>query len=162
MQHMENHNRCNFTDEVRECLISLLVPLVIQNKIAPKTTLICNPKLLFAFYLHREIKPVWVSKNGLKSKAEVLIKTIIEAEHEGLDSETYHQQNILNLVSDIALSIKLHTPEHAKIAELDLLLTDAFFSYGFHLSEGVVDPYSNKQNWYIKKPRKKTGKVFQH
>ena len=162
MQHMENHNRFNFTDEVRECLISLLGSLVIQNKIAPKTTLICNPKLLLAFYLHREVKPVWVSKNGLKSKAKVLIKTIIEAEHEGLDSETYHQKNILNLVSDITLSIISHTPEHAKIAELDLLLTDAFFSYGFHLSEGVVDPYSNKQNWYIKKPRKKTGKVFQY
>ncbi|MFO7972906.1 MAG: L,D-transpeptidase family protein [Desulfobacterales bacterium] len=160
MQHTENHNRFNFTDEVRECLISLLGSLIIQNKIDPKTTLICNPTLLLAFYLHREVKPVWVAKDGLKTKAIVLIKTIIEAEHEGLHSETYHQKDILSLVSDITLSIISHTPEHAKIAELELLLTDAFFSYGFHLSEGIVDPYSNHLNWYIKKTKRKLGKIF--
>jgi hypothetical protein len=120
MQNMENHNRSNFTDEVRECLISLLGSLIIQNKIDPKNTLICNPKLLLAFYLHREVKPVWVAKDGLKTKVIVLIKTIIDAEHEGLHSETYHQKDILKLVSDITLSIISHTPEHAKIAELGI------------------------------------------
>ncbi|RZB31253.1 MAG: L,D-transpeptidase YcbB [Desulfobacteraceae bacterium Eth-SRB2] len=161
MQHMENHNRFNFTDEVRECLISLLGYLVIQNKIDPKTTLICNPKLLLAFYLHREVKPVWVFKNGLKSKAEVLIKTIIEADHEGLDSETYHRKNILTLLTDIKSNLLSDMPKPEKLAELDILLADAFFSYAFHLSEGVVDPYSNNLNWYIKKPRRKLGKIFQ-
>ncbi len=161
MQNIETNNFCNFTDEVRECLISRLSSLIIRNKIDSKITVICNPKLLFAFYLHREVKPVWVSKDGLNNTAEILIKTIIEAEHEGLDSETYHQKDILNLVSDIKLSIISYTPEPAKLAELDLLLTDAFFSYGFHLSEGIVDPYSNKLNWYIKKPKRKLGKIFQ-
>jgi len=161
MQNIKTNNCCNFTDEVRECMISRLSSLIIRNKIGSKITLICNPKLLFAFYLHREVKPVWVTKDGLNNTSEILINTIIEAEHEGLDSETYHQKNILNLVSDIKLSIMSHTPEPAKIAELDLLLTDAFFSYGFHLSEGIVDPYSNKLNWYVKKPKKKLGKIFQ-
>jgi murein L,D-transpeptidase YcbB/YkuD len=162
MQHIETNNFCNFTDGVRECLISKLSSLIIRNKIDCKITLICNPKLLFSFYLHRKVKPVWVSKDGLNNTAEILINTIIEAEHEGLDSETYHQKNILTLLTDIKFSLLSNIPEPSNLAELDILLTDAFFSYGFHLSEGVVDPYSNKQNWYIKKPRKKIGKVFQH
>jgi murein L,D-transpeptidase YcbB/YkuD len=161
MQDIRTKNCYNFKNEVRDCLISRLVTLLFKNKIDPNTTLICNPRLLFTFYLHREVNPVWVSKNGLKSEAEVLIKTIIDAHHEGLDPETYHQKDILNLVSDIKLSIMSHTPEPAKFAEFDLLLTDTFFSYGFHLSEGIVDPYSSKLNWHIKKANKKLGKIFQ-
>jgi len=161
MQHMENNNCFNFTDEVRECLISLLGSLIIQNKIDPNATLICNPKLLLDFYLHRELKPVWVSKNGLKSKSEVLIKTIIEAEHEGLDSKTYHRKNILTLLTDINSGLLSDMPKPAKLAELDILLADAFFSYAFHLSEGIVDPSSKHLRWYIKKPKRELGKIFQ-
>ena len=161
MQNIKTNNCCNLIDEVRECLISKLASLIIKNKIDSKTTLICNPKLLLAFYLHREVKPVWVTKDGLNNKAEVLIKIIIEADHEGLDSETYHQKDILTLLTDIKFSLVSDTPEPAKLAELDLLLTDAFFSYGFHLSEGIVDPYSKNLNWYINKPKRRLGNIFQ-
>jgi len=65
------------------------------------------------------------------------------------------------LLTDIKLSIVVDTPEPARFAELDLLLTDAFFSYGFHLSEGTVDPYSNNFDWYIKKPKKNLAKILQ-
>ncbi|RZB38139.1 MAG: L,D-transpeptidase YcbB [Desulfobacteraceae bacterium Eth-SRB2] len=161
MQNIKTNNCCNLIDEVRECLISKLASLIIKNKIDSKTTLICNPKLLLAFYLHREVKPVWVTKDGLNNKAEVLIKIIIEADHEGLDSETYHQKDILTLLTDIKFSMVSDTPDPAKLAELDLLLTDAFFSYGFHLSEGIVDPYSKNLNWYINKPKRRLGNIFQ-
>ncbi len=161
MQNIETNNCCNFTDEVRECLISCLASLIIKNKMDSKNTIICNPELLLAFYLHREVKPVWVTKNGLNNKAVVLIKTIIEADHEGLYSENYHQENILSLLTDIKFNLLSNTPEPAKLAELDILLTDAFFSYAFHLSEGIVDPYSNNLNWYIKKPKRKLKKIFQ-
>ena len=65
------------------------------------------------------------------------------------------------MLTDIKLSIVLDTPEPARFAELELLLTDAFFSYGFHLSEGTVDPYSNNFDWYIKKPKKNLAKILQ-
>lgn len=161
MQNIETYNFCNFTDEVRDCLISRLSSLIIQNKIDPKTTMICNPRLLLAFYLHREVKPVWVSKDGLNNKAVILIQTIIETDHEGLDSEIYHRENILTLLTDIKYSRLSDMPEPAKLVELDILLTDAFLSYAFHLSEGIVDPYSNNLNWYIKKPKRKLEKIFQ-
>jgi hypothetical protein len=149
-QNIASNNCYGFIDEVRECMISLLRHLTIGNKTDCDITITCNPKLLSAFYLHRGVKPVWVTEDGLNSTSEILINTINDATHEGLDSENYHQKDILKLVSDIKLSIMSHTPEPAILAELDLLLTDAFFSFGFHLSEGMVDPYSNKLNWYIK------------
>ncbi len=161
MQNIQPGNGCNVTDTVRECLISQLTSLTIKNKIDSKTNLVCNPELLLDFYLHREAKPVWVTENGLNKKAEILLKTIIDADHEGLDSGTYHQKDILSLLTDIKLAILMDANESEQLAELDLLLSDAFFSFGFHLSEGTVDPYSNNFSWYIKKPKKDLTKIFQ-
>ncbi len=157
----KNNRETSFTDKVREYLITRLSSLTIKNKLDSKTNLICNPGLLLYFYLNREVRPVWVTQEGLNNKAEILIKTIQEADHEGLNIETYHQDDISTLLTDIKLSIVVDTPEPAKFAELDLLLTDAFYSYGFHLSEGTVDPYSNNFDWYIKKPKKNLAKILQ-
>jgi len=160
MQNIETDNAGKFIDKVRDYLICRLTSLKIKNKTDSKIHLICNPKLLLDFYLHREVKPVWVTKDGLNNKAEVFINAIVQAEHEGLNSETYHQENILTLLTQIKLGIAKDTDESEKLAELDLLLSDAFFSFGSHLSEGIVDPYYNNFNWYIKKPRKNLTKIF--
>ena len=160
-ENIQTGNDFNVTDNVRTYLLSRLTSLTIKNKIDSKTNLICNSALLFDFYLHRKIKPVWVTKDGLSNKAEVFIKTIIEADHEGLNSATYHRDDILTLLADIELNSVLDAFEPAKFAELELLLTDAFFSYGFHLSEGMVEPNSNNFDWHIKKPKKNLLKILQ-
>ena len=160
-QNIQTGNGSNVTDKVREHLISRLTSLTIKNKIDSKTNLICNIELLFDFYLYRKIKPVWVTKDGLSNKAEVFIKTIIEADHEGLNSATYHRDDILTLLADIELNSVLDAFEPAKFAELELLLTDAFFSYGFHLSEGMVEPNPTNFDWHIKKPKKNLLKILQ-
>jgi murein L,D-transpeptidase YcbB/YkuD len=160
-QNIETGNAGNIIAKIRECLISRLTSLKIKNKIDSKTRLICNPELILDFYVHREFKPVWVTKEGLNNKTKVFINTIIEAGHEGLNSEAYHGENIMTLLTDIKLGIAKNTHEFDKLAELDLLLSDAFFSFGSHLSEGIVDPYSNNLNWHIKKPKKNLIKIFQ-
>ena len=160
-QNTKTGNAGDVTDKVRECLISRLTSLKIKNNIDSKTRLICHPKLIFDFYVHREFKPVWVTKGGVNTNATVFIDTIIEADYEGLNSEAYHREDIMTLLTDIKLGIAKDTHESEKLTELDLLLTDAFFSFGFHLSEGIVDPYSNNLNWYIKKPKKNLTKIFQ-
>ncbi|MGB2929942.1 MAG: hypothetical protein WBB70_13620, partial [Desulfobacterales bacterium] len=99
MQNTEIGNACNFTDKVRNYLISRLTSLKIKNKIDSKLHLICNPNLLLDFYLHRGVKPVWVTKDGLNNKAEIFINAIVQADHEGLDSEIYHQEDILTLLT---------------------------------------------------------------
>jgi len=161
VQNTEIGNACDFTDKVRNYLISRLTSLKIKNKIDSKLHLICNPNLLLDFYLHRGVKPVWVTKDGLSNKAEIFINTIVQADHEGLNPEIYHQEDISTLLIQIKLGIAKDTGESEKLAELDLLLSDAFFSFGSHLSEGIVDPFSNNLNWYVKKPRKNLTKIFQ-
>ena len=160
-QNIKTGTAGNVTDKVSEWLISRLTSLKI-NKIDSNTLLICDPELIYDFYVHREFKPVWVTKEGLNTNATVFINIINEADHEGLNSEAYHREDIMILLTHIKLSIANDTHEAEKLSELDLLLTDAFFSFGFHLSEGIVDPYSNNFNWYIKKSKKNLTKIFQN
>jgi L,D-transpeptidase YcbB len=160
-QNLQTGNGCNITDNIREYLISLLTSLANKNKSDFKINLICNPELLFDFYLHRNNQPVWVTKDGLSKKAGVFIKTIIEADHEGLDSSTYHRDDISALQTNVEFNSLLHGVEPAKSAELELLLTDAFFLYGFHLSEGMVEPNPTDFDWHIKKPKKNLLKTLQ-
>lgn len=161
VQNLQTKSGCDFTDMVRKYLMFRFTSLTIENKTDAKTNLICNPEFLFDFYLHREMKPLWVSKRGLNTPAEVLLKTLIEADYEGLESATYHRNNILKLLKDVEHKRLTQPPDHEKLAELELLLTDAFFSYGFHLSEGMVEPNSNNFDWHIKKPKKNLLRVFQ-
>jgi murein L,D-transpeptidase YcbB/YkuD len=161
-QNIKTEPAGNVTDKVSKWLISRLTSLKIKNKIDSKTLLICDPELIYDFYVHREFKPVWVTKEGLNTNATVFIDIIFEADHEGLNSEAYHRKDIMSLLTHIKLSIAKDTHEAEKLSELDLLLTDAFFSFGFHLSEGIVGPYSNNFNWYIKKSKKNLTKIFQN
>ncbi len=161
VKHRETHKGSNFTDPVRERLRSRLASLTLRNKIELKTHLICNPALLLNFYLYREFEPVWVTEEGLNAKAEVLIETIRKADLEGLDSKTYHRDDIFTLLTDIEHSSAMDMFEPARFAELELLLTDALFSYGFNLSEGIVEPNSSNFDWYIEKPKKDIPKILQ-
>jgi len=160
-QNIQIGDGINVADKVREYLISQLASLKIKNKSDAKINLICNPEFLFDFYLHRNIQPVWVTKDGLNHKANVFIKTIIEADHEGLYPSTYHRHDILTLLANVELYSVLDAFEPATYAKLDLLLTDAFFSFGFHLSEGIVEPNPTAFDWYIKKPKKNLLKILQ-
>ena len=161
MPNIKTGNAKNETDRLRECLISRLTSMNIRNKIDDETRLICNPELIFDFYVHRDFKPVWVTTGKVNTNATVFINTIIEADREGLNSESYHQEDVMTLLTDIKLSTGKHIYEYEKLTELELLLSDAFFSFGFQISEGIVDPYSNDFNWYIEKPKRNLIKMFQ-
>jgi murein L,D-transpeptidase YcbB/YkuD len=160
-QNILTNDDCNVIDKVREYLISQLISLRIKNKLDSKTNLICNPEFLLDFYLRQNNHPVWVNQDGLIKKANIFIKTIIEADHEGLDPSTYHRDDILTLLTNIELNSILDAFEPAKYAKLELLLTDAFLSYGFHLSEGMVEPNPTDFDWHIKKPKKNLLKILQ-
>ncbi len=151
----------SFTDSVRDHLRSRLADLHQRGKTELKTHLICNPALLLDFYGRRKIQPAWMTGDRLNTKAEVLIETIGRADREGLDANTYHRDDIFTLLTDIEHSTVMDMSEPAKFAELELLLTDALFSYGFNVSEGIVEPNSSNFDWYIEKPKKDIPKILQ-
>jgi murein L,D-transpeptidase YcbB/YkuD len=161
VQRTENQHGSRFTDSVREYLRSRLAGLPLRSKTELNADLICNPALLLDFYVRREIRPVWVAGDRLNPKAEVFIETIARADQEGLDANAYHRDDIFTLLTDIEHSTFMDRARPAKFAELELLLTDALFSYGFNVSEGIVEPNSGNFGWYIEKPKKDIPKILQ-
>jgi murein L,D-transpeptidase YcbB/YkuD len=148
-------------DTVPEYLKSRLASLVIRHITDFKTKLNCDPEFLFYFYLHREFKPVWINNEGLNKKGEDFIGMVLKADYEGLNAANYHRIDILTLLSHNELNSIYGTFEPEKFAELELLLTDAFFSYGYHLSEGMINPNSYDFDWHIKKPKINLLKTLQ-
>jgi len=151
-----------FPKKVSRLLTTMLATLETRGKKDLRLELLCSPELLRNFYLHRNYEPVWVTQKGVRWNTEVFFRAICNADQQGLSDEAYHQNRISVLMTDIRLSvITAGTLELEKLAELDLLFTDAFFSYGFHLSEGLIDPDSGNFEWYVKKTRKNLIEILQ-
>jgi L,D-transpeptidase YcbB len=160
-QNIHTDSGFNVNDTVPEYLKSRLASLVIRHITDFKTKLNCDPEFLFYFYLHREFKPVWINNEGLNKKGEDFIGMVLKADYEGLNAANYHRNDILTLLSHNELNSIYGTFEPEKFAELELLLTDAFFSYGYHLSEGMINPNSYDFDWHIKKPKINLLKTLQ-
>jgi murein L,D-transpeptidase YcbB/YkuD len=77
---------------------------------------------------------------------------IVEAEQEGLRSEDYHSQAIVDLLKEVRQHYRtfLHI-DPARLVDLDLLLTDAFLLYGTHLLFGRVNPETIQAQWYTER-----------
>jgi murein L,D-transpeptidase YcbB/YkuD len=72
-------------------------------------------------------------------------------DHDGLRPSDYHLANIEGLLAQLDLNGELGRPLDANIlADLDLLLTDAFFLCGSHLLTGHVNPETIQSEWLIK------------
>ncbi|HMK50307.1 MAG TPA: L,D-transpeptidase family protein, partial [Thermodesulfovibrionales bacterium] len=76
-----------------------------------------------------------------------LMSAIKEAYGDGLTPDYYHLGLIKSLVN--RTERKLSTPAH--MADLDILLTDAFITLGCHLSGGCVNPVTIESEWFAKR-----------
>ena len=93
--------------------------------------------LLQKFYETRESRPVWLKGDSPTSLAKNLVGAINLSTKEGLSPNLYRIEEIRKLMED-----------KSDPAELELLLTDAFFSMGFHYSYGAVDPDTLRIRWF--------------
>lgn len=91
------------------------------------------------FYERRGFQPTWVTSEGPTALADSLIAAIAGAEREGLRPADYHLPRIRSL---LATGTAPYT-----LVDLDLLLTDAFLTYGSHLVSGRVDPVAMHPEW---------------
>jgi murein L,D-transpeptidase YcbB/YkuD len=95
-------------------------------------------------YVANDYYPVWVDIKGPLPKALVLRDTLQNAAAEGLDPQVYR----------VAIIDKLwpsRLPE--KMAQLELLLTDALLAYSVDVSYGRYDPKEVDPLWQITRPR---------
>lgn len=117
--------------------------------------------LLEDFYKKRNYQPVWVSVDGPSAKVEYLIDTIREADLEGLVPAYYHLQTIITLQREVLENRgKKAEPFTNTLADLELLLTDAYLLLGCHFSAGCVNPNTIEAEWFAKPREVDVTSVF--
>ena len=154
--------------KVRNTLLNYIETLCLKKQEKPVHSLHCDPAWLRYFYSFESRKPNWVDKTGLTARAKTLIEIIASAEYSGLDPDTYHFQEIIALLNKEYWLQEISPPNSVTgtvlsiedAAKLELLLTDAFFSFGLHLSEGMINPDSFDLDWHIQKQRKNLADVY--
>lgn len=102
------------------------------------------------FYEERDFAEAW-SKNGKLTKlGEELKFEIGESKYDGLNPEDYHVADIEVLFQAISdQKGKLKAKPFAELADLDLMLTDAFFQLARDLEIGKIDPSTLKAEWEL-------------
>ncbi len=108
------------------------------------------------FYDSRGFAEAWSKDGILLETAYELRFEIKQAKFDGLNPENYH----LGLIESFFQSFEANKKsgianEVMDVADLDLLLTDAYFLLASHLEVGKVDPSKLKSAWEInRKPQK--------
>ena len=108
---------------------------------------IYSSALVENFYKARNYQPAW-SQDGHLLQTEALIMAIEEAYGDGLTPDYYHLGPIRSLVDKVR---KEASPDPARLADLDIILTDAFLTLGCHLSAGCVNPVTIEAEWFAKR-----------
>ncbi len=104
--------------------------------------------LLPRFYENRGYEPAWTNQTGPLPLADSLLLALKSAEQEGLHSEVYHLAKIEDILSNIKIVQKnVYTVPPRLIADLELLLTDAYLIYGAHLLAGRINPETLTSEW---------------
>ena len=106
--------------------------------------------LLLQFYEGRGFRPAWSDDYGPSPDVEDFLEVIRSAYHEGLNPQDYHLNKIEAALSDLyASEIELGIYDVAKLADLDLMVTQAFFLYASHLVNGRVDHRNIYPDWVV-------------
>lgn len=107
------------------------------------------------FYTDAQCRPVWSNGQGVEAQALYLLHAIQQAEGEGLESSdpVYNLASIWSLMGLIKSDVS-YKNNPAVLAQLDILLTDAYLMLGKHLYHGVLSREDAPERWKIaaKKP----------
>lgn len=139
------------SDQVSELLRDRIGFTMGQQKIVCGLEPLFGSSVLPRFYSHRDFRPAWIADGGPGPLAKRLVESIRQADDDGLRPDAYHLKRIEELMTETQFELTTNQPKHPeKLADLDLLLTDAFLLFGSHLSNGCVNPETIRSEWLIK------------
>jgi len=111
---------------------------------------VCSKTALGAFYSRRGYKPIWISNGKPNEAAGELVASLGLAERHGLSGLDYHHACLSQWLK--APFAKLSPSKRAReLAELEVMLSDAFVNFADHLANGKVDPVSVYPHWGVEK-----------
>jgi murein L,D-transpeptidase YcbB/YkuD len=113
---------------------------------------------VYPFYAQRNFDPIWSEAGRLTELAYEFRFELRQSKYDGLQPTSYH----LGLIDAFVATVE--KKEAAKeillpkeLAELDLLLTDAFFALAEDLELGKVNPEKLQARWSIPRKRNALG-----
>lgn len=110
--------------------------------------------MLETFYKRHAFEPAWVLNDMRLLQAYYLIEAIEAAYLEGLTPDHYHLRPVKALLIEVQENISKKAPQDpTTLADLDVLLTDAFLLLGCHFSAGCVNPVTIEAEWFTKRGR---------
>jgi murein L,D-transpeptidase YcbB/YkuD len=138
----------SLSEEVRESLRVRLEAAGVPPRITVGGELIYASVTLPLFYERRTYEPAWSDNSGPLPQAEALVSAIRQADRQGLTPEDYHLARIEATLRELRQNQENGKPlDPRRLVDLDLLLTDAFLIYGFHLLAGRVNPETIDPEW---------------
>lgn len=109
---------------------------------------------LIEFYGGRQFAPLWLDEHGLNDLGKALPGQLAESRLQGLSPEDYHLSCINAMVTGLNSRLQQQKPLNpSEMADLDILMTDAFMTYASHLAGGKVDPVSFDRLWFSQKEK---------
>ncbi len=93
---------------------------------------------LEAYYRGRQHEPVWVGDRGVLPAAAALVAAVQAADRHGLDPRDYHRD---------ALAARLGATGAGDLADLEVLLTDAYLRYSAELRGGRASARPADPSW---------------
>jgi murein L,D-transpeptidase YcbB/YkuD len=113
---------------------------------------ICGSDILPGFYRARDFRPAWTDNGLVFANAVSMLDALRLVAADGLDPENYHLAALDSLLAEIKMAQKKRgrpvRPE--TLADLEMLLTDAFLLCGSHLIHGQVNPETLQSEWFVK------------
>ncbi len=108
------------------------------------------------FYVNRNFEEIW-SKNGILTELAYEMRfEIYQSQFDGLNPKSYNIEIIELFFLTFESNKKSRIVNNpGDVADLDLLLSDAFFYLSRHLELGKIDPASLKSHWEITSKTKK-------
>jgi L,D-transpeptidase YcbB len=103
---------------------------------------------LARFYELRNFQPAWIVQGLPTEQVSALLIALSAAEQHGLHPENYHVKTIDDKLETLKEIEQVNPdPDIHIAADLDLLLTDSFLTYGSHLLAGQVNPETFDPEW---------------
>jgi murein L,D-transpeptidase YcbB/YkuD len=140
----------NLSDNVSQILRERLTVPTKPKRVLCRKEYLCGPNVLHQFYADRGFQPAWSDDTGPLPQAAAFVTQIHTAHRDGLRPSDYHLANIETLLAEIQGRRARNLPaDPDRVADLELLLTDAFLLYGSHFLTGHVNPETIQSQWLI-------------
>ena len=145
-----------FVNSTSEQLRTILEQDNPGEKITVREIPLQNTEQIYVFYDGRNYDESWSENGILTEQAYELRFEIKQAKFDGLNPSDYHIGLIDAFFKTFEANKKAgKANDFMELADLDLLLTDAFFKLAAHLERGKVDPSQLDSKWGIsRKPQK--------